>query len=232
MRASDYQKQSSLTLSTVLNREPGISLGGDGIWATNINIRGLNENRLVTLVDGSRVETATDLTASMSMVDVWEIDRVEVIRGALSSLYGTGAMGGIINIITKDGHFSDQLYVSGNAGAGFASANRMYSGHADVNTGSDKWYVRLSGTYTDADDMRTPEGTLLNSQYTYNNFGARAGFRPFDNHVMKIHYQRYMATDVGIPGGEAFPDRQRPHIQTSADHCCQQAMRLPLLPGS
>lgn len=116
VRASDYQKQSSLTLSTVLNREPGISLGGDGIWATNINIRGLNENRLVTLVDGSRVETATDLTASMSMVDVWEIDRVEVIRGALSSLYGTGAMGGIINIITKDGHFSDQLYVSGNAG--------------------------------------------------------------------------------------------------------------------
>ncbi|NLE36178.1 MAG: TonB-dependent receptor [Bacteroidales bacterium] len=205
VRASDYQKQSSLTLSNALNREPGISLGGDGIWATNINIRGMNENRLVTLVDGSRVETATDLTASMSMVDVWEIDRVEVIRGALSSLYGTGAMGGIINIITKDGHFSDQLYVSGNAGAGFASANRMYSGHADVNTGSDKWYMRLSGTYTDTDDMRTPEGTLLNSQYTYNNFGARAGFKPFDNHILKIHYQRYMATDVGIPGGEAFP---------------------------
>lgn len=205
VRASDYQKQSSLTLSNVLNREPGISLGGDGIWATNINIRGLNENRLVTLVDGSRVETATDLTASTSMVDVWEVDRVEVIRGALSSLYGTGAMGGIINIISKDGHFSDKLYVSGNAGAGFASANSMYSGHADVNTGSDNWYLRLSGTYTNADDMRTPEGTLLNSQYTYNNLGARAGFKPFDNHVLKIHYQRYMATDVGIPGGEAFP---------------------------
>jgi hemoglobin/transferrin/lactoferrin receptor protein len=57
----------------------------------------LREQRLVTLVDGNRVETATDLTASLSMVDVNDIERVEVIKGAQSSLYGTGAMGGIIN---------------------------------------------------------------------------------------------------------------------------------------
>ena len=62
-RAYDYQRQSSLTLSNVLNTEPGIAMGSDGVWATNINIRGLGESRLVTLIDGNRVETATDLTA-------------------------------------------------------------------------------------------------------------------------------------------------------------------------
>ena len=75
-------------------------MGSDGPWATSINIRGLSENRLVILVDGHRVETATDLTASFSMIDVNDIERAEVIKGAQSSLYGTGAMGGIVNIIT------------------------------------------------------------------------------------------------------------------------------------
>lgn len=205
IRGYDYQKQSSLTLSGVLGKESGISMGSDGIWSTNINIRGLSENRLVTLVDGNRVETATDLTASLSMIDIYDIDRVEVIKGAQSSLYGTGAMGGIINVITRDGHFSDKPYLSGNVGSGFASANKLFSGHADLNTGSEKWYLRLSGTYSDADDIRTPDGIMPNSQYTYNNLSARAGFKPFNNHLFKIQLQRYRAKDVGIPGGEAFP---------------------------
>jgi len=205
VRSYDYQKQSAITISNVLDKESGISMGGDGVWATNVNIRGLSENRLVTLIDGNRVETANDLTASMSMIDIYDIDRVEVIKGAQSSLYGSGAMGGIINIITRDGHFSDKPYLSGNIGSGFASANKLFSGHADLNSGSEKWYLRLSGTYSSADDIRTPEGEMPNSQYSYNNITGKLGIKPFDNHLFRIQFQRYQANDVGIPGGEAFP---------------------------
>lgn len=107
--STQYLKRSALTLSNVLEDEPGVSRGGDGVWATNINIRGFGEDRLVILVDGNRVETATDLTASFSMIDVNDIDHVEIIKGAQSSLYGTGAMGGIVNIITKQGHLHRSL---------------------------------------------------------------------------------------------------------------------------
>ena len=110
--SSLYQKHSAFTIANVLEEEPGVSRGGDGVWATNINVRGLNEDRLVILIDGNRVETATDLTASLSMVDVNDIERVEVIKGAQSSLYGTGAMGGIVNIITKQGYFGRKPYVT------------------------------------------------------------------------------------------------------------------------
>ena len=201
----DYQKQSALSLSSVLDREPGITAGGDGVWATNVNIRGIGENRLVSLIDGNRVETATDLTASLSMVDVHDIECVEIIKGAQSSLYGTGAMGGIVNIITKDGHFAGRPYFSGNVISGFASANTLFSNHAALKTGSGRWYLRVSGARSDADDMRTPEGELPNSQYTMNNIAARAGVKPFANHLFKIQYQRNWSTDVGIPGGDAFP---------------------------
>jgi hemoglobin/transferrin/lactoferrin receptor protein len=203
--AYDYQRHSALTLSNVLNAEPGIAMGSDGVWATGINIRGLSETRLVILIDGNRVETATDLTASLSMIDVGDIERVEVIKGAQSSLYGTGAMGGIVNIITKDGHFDNKTYLSGNVISGFASANKLFSNHAAINTGAEKWYFRVTGTYSTADDIRTPEGILPNSQFATNNMATKMGFKPYNNHLFKIQYQRNWSTDVGIPGGEAFP---------------------------
>ena len=203
--AFDYQKNSALSLSNVLKTEPGIAMGSDGIWATGINIRGLDENRLVILIDGNRVETATDLTASLSMVDVNDIERVEIIKGAQSSLYGTGAMGGIVNIITKNGHFAGKSYLSANVISGFASANNLFSNYAAINTGAEKWYLRVSGRLSNAGDMSTPQGVLPNSQYTTNNISAKIGLKPLANHLFKLQYQRNWSTDVGIPGGEAFP---------------------------
>ena len=203
--AGNFLKLSSQTLSNVLGAEPGIAMGRDGAWSTTISIRGLSENRLVTLVDGHRVETATDLTASFSMLDVNDIERVEVIKGAQSSLYGTGAMGGIINIITKEGHFAAKPYVSGNANLGYGGVNNLLTEHAGINAGAKKWHLRLSGTHTAADDLRTPQGTIPNSQFTSNNVTAKAGLKPWENHVFRVQYQNNWSTDVGIPGGSAFP---------------------------
>ncbi len=203
--SNTFSKLSSQTLSNVLATEPGIAMASDGAWATSINIRGLSENRLVTLIDGNRVETASDLTASLSMIDVNDIERVEVVKGAQSSLYGTGAIGGIVNIITKDGYFAGKPYVSGNVTSGFASANELFTGHADLNTGSNKWYLRVSGTYNNADDIRTPEGILPNSQFKSNDITAKIGVKPFKKHLFKAQYQNNTGTNVGIPGGKAFP---------------------------
>ncbi len=200
-----FKKFSAQTLSNVLAAEPGISMGSDGAWATTINVRGLNENRLVTLIDGHRVETATDLTASFSMIDVNDIERVEVIKGAQSSLYGTGAMGGIVNIITKEGHFAARPYISGNIISAVASANQRITGHGDLNAGADKWYVRISGTGSKTDDIRTPAGILPNSQFSSNNLTAKAGLKPLSNHIFRIQYQNNWSKDVGIPGGKTFP---------------------------
>jgi hemoglobin/transferrin/lactoferrin receptor protein len=185
--SSDYQKHSALTLANVLEEEPGVSRGGDGVWATNINVRGFNEDRLVILIDGNRVETATDLTASISMIDGNDIERVEVIKGAQSSLYGTGAMGGIVNIITKQGHFAVKPYVSADVISGFASVNRLFSNYASVSTGSRKWFLNVAGTYAKADDLRTPDGILPNSQYTTNNISAKFGAKPCPTICLKCN---------------------------------------------
>jgi outer membrane cobalamin receptor len=101
VRAEQIDRLAPVSVTNALQSEPGLSLGRDGIWGTTPNVRGLARNHVVALVDGNRIDTANDLRAGLSMIDVNDIERIEVIKGAASSLYGSGAMGGVINIITR-----------------------------------------------------------------------------------------------------------------------------------
>jgi len=199
------ERSSSFTASDILQQEPGVALSRDGVWATGVNIRGLGEQRIVMLVDGNRIETATDLMASMSFFDVDDIDRIEVIKGASSSLYGTGAMGGIVNVINKEGYFNSTPYFNGSFNTGISSSNELFTRKLTFNSGSNRWFVRLSGSLRDAGDIRTPEGTIENSQFSDQSFSLSAGVKVKENHTFKVNYQFFDADNVGIPGGSAFP---------------------------
>jgi len=202
---TNMDKMTAFTMSDIIKYEPGLNLARDGIWGTSINIRGLAENRIVTLVDGNRIETSTDVAAGLAMIDVNDIERIEVIKGAASSLYGTGAMGGVVNIITKESRYNDGFYTEGSATGSYHTVNNMHVTNASLSTGSNKWNLYLSGTYRDAGNTKTPEGELPNSRFTDNNVTSKLGFIPKHNHELKLNYQRFFAKDVGIPGGKAFP---------------------------
>jgi hemoglobin/transferrin/lactoferrin receptor protein len=199
-----FPRQSALTLSEVLSREPGIALFRDGGWATSINIRGLGEGRMVSLVDGNRIETASDLVAGLSMFDVNEVDRVEIIKGAASSIYGTGALGGVVNILTQKGQYYDKSTIHGSAKGVYQSVNNLLGTHVAMESGSKSWKVRLSGGYRVAGDYKTPDGVQPNSQFTDQNFNATIGIRPLKNHEFEVNAQHYQAFNVGIPGGAPF----------------------------
>ncbi|MFA5814375.1 MAG: TonB-dependent receptor plug domain-containing protein, partial [Bacteroidales bacterium] len=199
-----FPRQSSITLSDVLSREPGISLFRDGGWSTSINIRGLGENRMVSLVDGNRIETASDLVAGLSMFDVNEVERVEIIKGAASSIYGTGALGGVVNILTQKGQFYDRPTIHGSATGVYQAVNNLLGTHIAVESGSKAWKVRLSGGYRTAGNYNTPDGVQPNSQFTDQNVNATVGIRPLANHELEINAQHFQAFNVGIPGGAPF----------------------------
>ncbi len=188
--------------------EPGLSVTRDGVWGTHVTIRGLSRNNVVTMIDGNRIDTANDLAAGLSMVDPNDIERVEIIKGAGSSLYGTGAIGGVVNVLTKDGEYRDDFYMDANLTGGYSSANRSGQGFFTLRGGAAKWYVKLSGMNRNAEDMNTPNGVLENSRFSDSNLAARFGFRPTLNHEFKINWQRYRGTDIGLPGGNTlFPSQ-------------------------
>lgn len=198
----------ALNVSDAVKNIPGISLARDGIWGTTVNIRGLSRSSIITLIDGNRVETATDISAGLSLVDLADIERIEVIKGAASALYGTGAIGGVVNIFTKSAYFNKKYYYNGRLTGTYNSVNNQPSVNLTLNSGASSWYAHLSGTFRKADNIETPQGILTNSQFEDNNISASFGLRPLNNHELKLSYQQFNAENVGIPGGSSlFPSK-------------------------
>jgi hemoglobin/transferrin/lactoferrin receptor protein len=193
------------SLSDVLGEEPGISLLRDGIWGTEVSIRGLNRENIVTLIDGNRIATSTDIAARLSMINLNDIDRVEVIKGASSSIYGSGATGGIINIITKSPLMYDKYSLNGNLSGGFNSVNNLSTVAGSIYNGDSFWSAKLSGSYRKAGNTQTPAGELNNSRFTDYSISGTLNVLPLDNHLIKMDYQLFKANDVGIPGASVFP---------------------------
>ncbi len=193
------------TPADALQRETGIFMSRDGIWATSVNIRGLSEQRLLFLVDEDRLLTATDIAAALSTVDMNALERIEVIKGAGSVLYGTGAMGGVVNFVIERPAFTPFLESHGNIHSSFNSSNQLWSNHAKLQLTNRQWYLSLNGSYRTADNIRTPEGKIPNSQFNDASWGMQAGMSSVANQELLVNYQHFEAWNVGLPGGSAFP---------------------------
>jgi hemoglobin/transferrin/lactoferrin receptor protein len=82
-------------------------------WGSEVNIRGSSRANVVFLVDEIRLNTATDIGAQFGTVDPASVERVEILKCPISSLYGSGTMGGVVNVITRNGRFSHDPYAEG-----------------------------------------------------------------------------------------------------------------------
>jgi hemoglobin/transferrin/lactoferrin receptor protein len=203
--ASAFETSSFNTPADGLKRETGISLSRDGIWATSVNIRGLNEQRLLFMVDGDRIQTATDIAGALSTVDMNSMNQIEVIKGASSVLYGTGAMGGVVNFVSQRPTYSSIPETNGKIGTEYHTSNALWANTANIQFVTNQWYLTLNGSYRTAQNMTTPEGKILKSQFNDASWGLRAGIKYTPNEEFLVNYQHVEAWNVGLPGGIAFP---------------------------
>ncbi|WP_431124988.1 TonB-dependent receptor [Flagellimonas flava] len=121
-------------------------------------IRGFATNRLLLSVDGVRMNNAIFRGGNIQnviSVDPFTIRNTEVIFGPGSVIYGSDAMGGVMNFFTRNPRFSftDSLTVSGNATYRFATANNENTAHVDLNLGQQHWASFTSITYNNFDDL-------------------------------------------------------------------------------
>ncbi len=109
------------TVADVLRYVEGLyvqNTGGPGRF-TNLKIRGLDSRWVMVMVDGMEVNDPSSIGGAFNFANltVDDIDRIEVVRGPASSLYGSDAMAGVINIITKTGRGKPSLALSGYTGS-------------------------------------------------------------------------------------------------------------------
>ncbi|WP_394352410.1 TonB-dependent receptor [Pelagihabitans pacificus] len=139
-------------------------------------IRGFSTNRLLLSVDGVRMNNAIFRGGNLQNVisiDPYTVRNTEVIFGPGSVIYGSDAMGGVMNFYTKKPQFStiDSLEVSGNANYRFSSANDENTGHLDLNIGNKKWASLTSVTYNGFGDLMMGEHGP--DSYLRNNYVVR-----------------------------------------------------------
>ncbi len=120
------------SLADLLRLQPGVQTFTNGGMGTNSNIalRGTNDNQLIVLVDGVRINSVTTGTTAFENIPLALIERIEILRSPASSLYGSDAIGGVVQIFTKRGK-GNKTHIYGSAGAGSYDS---YSGNAGFDT--------------------------------------------------------------------------------------------------
>ncbi len=201
-----YEAQ-DMSITNTLRRIPGVEKSSDSAWGSAINIRGLGRSRVVFLIDGCRVNTAAEVNAQFGFIDANDIERIEVLKGPISSLYGSGSMGGVVNVITEKGRFSQSKDSHARFGASAGSNPGGYNvfGSAWMNS-PDLWLYASAGK-RDYDSYENGDGNEIpNSQFDDYNINLKMGYKWNDCNVTQANIQYHEGNDIGIPGkGLALP---------------------------
>lgn len=115
----DIQNSQATDVPTILRSVAGVEIsqtGGIG-KTSSLYLRGSNSNQVLVLLDGVRISSATTGTTSIEHLMLDQIERIEVVRGNVSSLYGSEAIGGVVQIFTKRGHGAPAFNMSGGMGS-------------------------------------------------------------------------------------------------------------------
>ncbi len=123
------------SLADLLSRQEGIQMSSNGgLGQTgSVFIRGTEARHTLLLIDGVRYGSATVGTPILDNIPIEQIDHIEIVRGPLSSLYGSDAVGGVIQVFTKRGNGTFEPQASITAGTG-----RYFAGSAGFSAGSER----------------------------------------------------------------------------------------------
>lgn len=159
----DIKKTGVTTIGELIQDVPGVELQNDGTpGLIRVSIRGEGTMRSTILIDGQRISEHKSMSGTPILIDPSAVERVEVIKGPASVLYGSDAIGGVINIITKKG---GKKPVQLDVGVGYNGAGDGFTENASVSGSYKGFNYRLSGSYANFGDLRTPDKTIDGTDY-------------------------------------------------------------------
>jgi len=192
--AQEIEERHYTSVTEALNSLPGVSFTSNGGLGktTSLNLRGMNSKHTLILVDGVQYQDPSNTSgASIQHLIISDIERIEVIKGAQSGIWGADAAAGVINIITKEAKEG----VSFQASQEFGSFNTSKTDLALSYKNKD-FYIKATHTNLDSQGFTTK---VTNSENIdkfeddgYNNktSSIKAGFSLFENGKLKLGYTK------------------------------------------
>lgn len=219
------------SIAQIISQAPGVQFTTNGGPQTNTGlfIRGTGSTQSLILIDGMRINGSTFGGALLQTIDPSTIERIEILRGAASSLYGSDAIGGVVNIITKKGDQDRPLSAWANAGYGSYNTAKSSLGLSGASHG---WDYSLSTSAASSQGFnatrRLTEDNRANGLYDPDKDGYRShavsgtlGYQwATGHHIGLTAYNGYTRGDydagISLPGAHALY-RQQAYRLTSAD---------------
>jgi iron complex outermembrane receptor protein len=165
LAGADLTRQLQGTLGASLETQPGLSMRSFGPGPARPVIRGLDGDRVLILEDGQRMGDLSSQSGDHGVTtNPAAASRLEVVRGPASLLYGSNAIGGLVNVINEAIPAQPIRGATGSVVLDGGTAATEGGGAAAVSWGNGTWAARFGGGGRRSGDVDTPEGTIDNSQ--------------------------------------------------------------------
>jgi vitamin B12 transporter len=224
----DIEQKHPLSVQDALRGIPGLNIGNTGGLGkqTGVFMRGTNANHVLVLIDGIRVGSATAGLTAFQDLPIDQVDRIEIVRGPRSSLYGSEAIGGVIQIFTRKGGGGFKPFLS--MGGGSYDTYQLSAGLS----GGDRtaWYS-FSGAELYTGGINAYSGPPIQPDhdgYSNTSGSARFGYR-FDNGL------ELEGNVMQAAGNSHYDDTSPPPYQyANRSHTMQQVIggKLSFAPSS
>jgi vitamin B12 transporter len=194
------------TIIDLLFRQPGMQIvqqGGSGT-ISSIYLRGANYNQTKVLIDGVELNTLDGSASLLRFVPLADVERIEILRGPASSLYGANAIGGVIQIITRRG----QPGLHGHAFLGYGSHDTRQT-NASLSGGNAHWRFRVEGNYQQTNSISARKDGInkdADKDASRNTGGAASiSFLPTEGHEIGLTYRNNRGV-AHYDGGPTWPN--------------------------
>ncbi|TVQ05490.1 MAG: TonB-dependent receptor [Balneolaceae bacterium] len=181
--AEMLQQKAAPSLGEMLDGTPGVTTRSFGSAPARPVIRGFDGDRVLVMQNGERMGdlsgTAVDHAVAL---DPLSMDRVEVVRGPASLLYGSSAIGGVVNMFSNDMPREWENGTKGSVASHVATVNNMGAGLVRAQYGSNNFAATGRVIYRNGGDLMTPEGRLPDTAINNFSYGSGLGYRsgPFE----------------------------------------------------
>jgi len=191
----------SSNLAESVRSIPGVDMVGKGGHSMSPAIRGLAEHRTLLILDGARITSERRIGANASFVNLNDIDRIEVNRGPYSVYYGSGAIGGVINMFTRS-PFPGSPF-GGEFQMGYNTSHDEQSGSIQLRGSQGKYGFLLSANGKKAGEYKSPLGAVLDSDYSDYNLFLKVNHTGEKSNI-QLSFLDYYGKDIGKPGSTSL----------------------------
>ncbi|MFZ2384714.1 MAG: TonB-dependent receptor [Candidatus Omnitrophota bacterium] len=220
----EIENSGKLTVEEVLKSVPGVSVIGSGGFGGSVQVymRGAKPGHVLVMIDGIEVNDPISIERSFDFANLTtdNIERIEVVRGPQSTLYGSDAMAGVINIVTKKGSLKPETAVFSETGA-----HNTFREGAEVRGTSGALDYSFYLSRLDSDGINKVSTGTEKDGYRNTTFSSRIGYKVLDDAELSL-VSRY--TDVKTDIDAAAYDDDPNYISWSKDYALKAAFDQPL----